>query len=107
MHASNKPVSEDKEEDDVFSRCPLYCGSAGSDVIGCRRPTGGVLYMYASYTGHADSVPHSNPLVDAVRSSHEGELVFLLLTILFQLKKYCCFILCILNMVNGSSKVHA
>ncbi len=32
-----------KDVDDVFSRCPLYCGSAGSDVIGCRRPTGGVL----------------------------------------------------------------
>ncbi len=22
---------------------PLYCGHAGSDVIGCRRPTGGVF----------------------------------------------------------------
>ncbi len=32
-----------KEVDDVFSRCPLYCGRAGSDVIGCRRPTGGVF----------------------------------------------------------------
>ncbi len=27
----------------VFSRRPLYCGRAGSDVIGCRRPTSGVL----------------------------------------------------------------
>ncbi len=61
MHASNKPVSEDEEENDVFSRRPLYCGRAGIDVIGCRRPTGGVLYMYASYTGHADGVPHSDP----------------------------------------------
>ncbi len=32
-----------KEEDDVFSRRPLYCGRAGSDIIGCRRPTGGVF----------------------------------------------------------------
>ncbi len=32
-----------KEVDDVFSRRPLYCGRAGSDVIGCRRPTGGVF----------------------------------------------------------------
>ncbi len=34
-----------KEEDNVFSRRPLYCGRAGSDsdVIGCRRPTGGVF----------------------------------------------------------------
>ncbi len=46
MHASNKPVSEDEEEDDVFSRRPLYYGRAGSGVIGCRRPTGGVfIYM--------------------------------------------------------------
>ncbi len=29
--------------DDVFSRCPLYCGRPSSDVIGCRRPTGGVF----------------------------------------------------------------
>ncbi len=43
MHASNKTVSEDEEENDVFSRCPLYRGRAGSDVIGCRRPTGGVF----------------------------------------------------------------
>ncbi len=32
-----------KEEDDVFSRRPLYCGRAGSDVMGCRRPTSGVF----------------------------------------------------------------
>ncbi len=32
-----------KEVDDVFSRRPLYCGRAGSDVIGCRWPTSGVL----------------------------------------------------------------
>ncbi len=33
----------DEEVDDVFSRRPLYCGRAGSDVKGCRRPTGGVF----------------------------------------------------------------
>ncbi len=32
-----------KKVDDVFSQRPLYCGRAGSDVIGCRRPTGGVF----------------------------------------------------------------
>ncbi len=53
--------ASDEEVDDVFSRRPLYCGRAGIDVIGCRRPTGGVLYMYTSYTGHADGVPHSDP----------------------------------------------
>ncbi len=53
--------ASDEEVDDVFSRRPLYCGRAGSDVIVCRRPTGGVFYMYASETGHADGVPHSDP----------------------------------------------
>ncbi len=32
-----------KVVNDVFSRHPLYCGRASSDVIGCRRPTGGVF----------------------------------------------------------------
>ncbi len=31
--------ASDEEVDDVFSRRPLYCGRAGSDVIGCHRPT--------------------------------------------------------------------
>ncbi len=65
MHASNRPVSEDEEENDVFSRRPLYWGCAGSDVIGC------------SGTGHADGVPQQRPLGDAVRSSHEVEMSFL------------------------------
>ncbi len=61
MHASNKTVSEDKEEDDVFSRRPLYCGRAGSDVMGCRRPTGGVFTYVPSDTSHAEGVPHTDP----------------------------------------------
>ncbi len=61
MHASNKTVSEDEEENDVSSRRPLYCGRAGSDVMGCRRPTSGVFILYASDTSHADYVPHSDP----------------------------------------------
>ncbi len=34
-----------READDCpsFLSCPLYCGHAGSDVKGCRRPTGGVF----------------------------------------------------------------
>ncbi len=48
MHASNKTVSEDEEEDDVFSRRPLYYGHAGSDVMGCRRPTDGVFTYVSS-----------------------------------------------------------
>ncbi len=63
MHASNKTVSEDEEEDDVFSRRPLYCGYAGSDVMGCRRPTGGVFTYVSSDTSHAEGVPHGNPFI--------------------------------------------
>ncbi len=47
QNARFKQNSEDEEENDVFSRRPLYCGRAGSDVIGCRRPTSGVfIYVY-------------------------------------------------------------
>ncbi len=35
--------ASEEEVDDVFSRRPLYCGRAGSDVIGCLRPTSGVF----------------------------------------------------------------
>ncbi len=38
-----KQSMKTKEVDDVFSRRPLYCGRAGSDVIGCRWPTSGVF----------------------------------------------------------------
>ncbi len=41
--------ASDEEADDVFSRQSLYCGRAGSDVMGCRRPTDGV-FSYFSYT---------------------------------------------------------
>ncbi len=61
MHASNRTVSEDEEEDDVSSRHPLYCGRAGSDVMCCHRPTSGVFILYASDTSHAEGVPHSDP----------------------------------------------
>ncbi len=57
MHASNKTVSEDEEADDVFSWRPIYCGRAGSDVMGCRRPTGGVFTHVSSDTSHAEGVP--------------------------------------------------
>ncbi len=61
MHASNETVSEDEEEDDVFSRRSLYYGRAGSDVMGCRRPTDGVFTYVSSDTSHAEGVPRSDP----------------------------------------------
>ncbi len=53
--------ASDEEADDVFSQRPLYCGRAGSDVMGCRQPTGGVFTYVSSDTSHADGVPHSDP----------------------------------------------
>ncbi len=40
--------ASDEEANYVFSRHPLYCGRAGSDVIGCRRPTSGV-FIYVCF----------------------------------------------------------
>ncbi len=47
--------------DDVFCRRSLYYGRAGSDVMGCRRPTDGVFTYVSSDTSHAEGVPHSEP----------------------------------------------
>ncbi len=52
--------ASDEEADDVFSRELFYYGGAGSDVMGCRRPTVGVFTYVSSDTSHADGVPHSN-----------------------------------------------
>ncbi len=43
--------ASDEEADDVFSR----------DVMGCRRPTGGVFTYVSSDTSHAEGVPRSDP----------------------------------------------
>ncbi len=43
LWAMLRTQASDEEANDVFSRRPLYCGRAGSDVIGCRRPTSGVF----------------------------------------------------------------
>ncbi len=53
--------ASDEEADDVFSRQSLYCGRAGSDAMGCRRPTDGVFSYVSSGTSHAGGVPHSGP----------------------------------------------
>ncbi len=53
-----------KEEDDVFSRHPLYCGRAGSEIIGCHRPTGGVficmLQTRVTLTGFPIATPRGH-----------------------------------------------
>ncbi len=67
-------ASPSEEEVDVFSRYPLYCGRPSSDIVRLSPANRWCFYMYASDTSYADGVPHSDPLGDAVRSSHEGEL---------------------------------
>ncbi len=55
-------VSEDEEKLMMFfSRRSLYYGRAGSDVMGCRRPTDGVFTYVSSDTSHAEGVPRSDP----------------------------------------------
>ncbi len=65
--------ASDEEADDVFSRRSFYYGRAGSDVMGCCRPTGGVFTYVSSDTSHAEGVPPQRPLGDAVSRSPLGE----------------------------------
>ncbi len=61
LWAMLRTQASDVEADDVFSRRPFYCGRAGSDVMGCRRPTVGVFTYVSSDTSHAEGVLHSDP----------------------------------------------
>ncbi len=49
---------------------------AGSDVMGCRRPTGGVFKYVSSDTSHAEAFPVATPRGRS-SSSHEGEQILL------------------------------
>ncbi len=60
LWAMLRTQASDEEADDVFSLWPFYCGRAGSEVMGCRRPTGGVFKYVSSDTSHAEGVPHSD-----------------------------------------------
>ncbi len=62
MHASNKTVIEDEEDDDVFSRRPLYCGRAGSNVIGLPLARQVVFFVCMLQTRITlTAFPHSDP----------------------------------------------
>ncbi len=52
----------------------LILWHAGSDVMGCRRPTGGVFKYVSSDTSHAEAFPVATPRGRS-SSSHEGELL--------------------------------
>ncbi len=53
--------ASDEEVDDVFSWRPLYCGHDGSDVIGCRRPTGCVFVCMLQTQVTLTAFPIANP----------------------------------------------
>ncbi len=67
--------ASDEEADDVFSRRPLYCGHAGSDVMGCRRPTGGVLHMYLQTRVTPRAFPVATPRGRSVSFPIRGTMV--------------------------------
>ncbi len=60
LWAMLRTQASDEEADDVFSRWSFY-GRAGSDVMGCRRPTDGVFKYISSDTSHTEGVPRSDP----------------------------------------------
>ncbi len=54
MHvSSNRPVSDDEEEDYVFSRRSLYYGRAGQRMV--------FLHMYLQTRVTLKAFPHSDP----------------------------------------------
>ncbi len=61
LRAMLRTQASDEEADDVFSRRHLYCGHAGSDVMGCRRPTGGVFTYVSSDRVTLRAFPRSDP----------------------------------------------
>ncbi len=62
LWAMLRTQASDEEANDVFSRRPLYCGRAGSDVIGCRRPTSGVfIYVYFKHGSRWRRSPIATP----------------------------------------------
>ncbi len=67
--------ASDEEVDDVFYRRPLYCGRAGSDVIGCHRPTGCVfVYMFQTRVTLTD-FPVATPRGRSVSFPTRGTMV--------------------------------
>ncbi len=62
LWAMLRTQASDEEVNDIFSRRPLYRGRAGSDVIGCRRPTGGVfIYVLLQARVTLTAFPNSDP----------------------------------------------
>ncbi len=67
--------ASDEEVDDVFSRHPLYCGRAGRDVIGWRRPTGGVFICMLQTRVTLMAFPIATPRGRSVSFPTRGTMV--------------------------------
>ncbi len=67
--------ASDEEADDVFSRQSLYCGRAGSDVMGCRRPTDGVFHMFLQARVTLEAFPIVAPRGRSVSFPTRGTMV--------------------------------
>ncbi len=67
--------ASDEEVDDVFSRRPLYYGRTGSDVIGCRRPTGGVFICMLHTRVTLTAFPIATPRGRSVSFPTRGTMV--------------------------------
>ncbi len=76
MHASNKTVIEDEEEDDVFSRRLYTVVRASSDVIGCRRPTSGVFVCMLQTRVTLTTFPIATPRGRSSKFPRKGTLIF-------------------------------
>ncbi len=67
--------ASDEEVDDVFSQRPLYCSRAGSDIIGCRRPTSGVFVCMLQTRVTLMAFPIATPRGRSVSYPTRGTMV--------------------------------
>ncbi len=75
LWAMLRTQASDEEADDVISRRHLYCGTPVGDVMGCRRPTGGVFKYVSSDTSHAEAFPVATPRGRSVSFPTRGTMV--------------------------------
>ncbi len=75
LRAMLRTQASDEEADDVFSRRHFYCGTAGSDVMGCRRPTGGVFSYVSSDRVTLRAFPVATPRGRSVSFPTRGTMV--------------------------------
>ncbi len=75
LWAMLRTQASDEEADDVCSRWSFYYGSTGSDVMGCRRPTGGVFTYVSSDRVTLRAFPVATPRGRSVSFPTRGTMV--------------------------------